>query len=106
MKTRSQIFSFVVLFLLSTVASAEKLHYLSETAVDSVKLLPAPPSPTSAEAKAELDLLVLIQEQRTPEQVARCRSEEKLGIAAFQDIMGRGYRRELAETEPIGEACH
>lgn len=94
MKTRSQVISLVLLLLLSTVASAEKLNYLSETAVDPVKLLPAPPSPASAEVKAELDLLVAIQTSRTPEQVARCHSEEKLGIAAFQDIVGPWFTAE------------
>jgi acid phosphatase (class A) len=94
MKNRRHLLSMILLLLAATAARAEKLNFLSETAVDPVKLLPAPASRDSEEVKAELDAMVAIQATRTKEQVARCCSEVKPTIAEFQDVLGPWFTPE------------
>jgi acid phosphatase (class A) len=67
---------------------APKLHYLSVTAVDVIQLLPAPPTPGSDEAKADLDAVLHAQETRTDAQVARGMAEHKLHMKAFAPVFG------------------
>ncbi len=91
MRTRPQVLTLVVLTFLAAVARGEKLHFLSKTAVDTVKWLPAPPARDSEEAKAELDLVVALQAKRTTAQEKRCCAEDKLGMAAYQSVFGEWF---------------
>ena len=72
----------------AAVAQAKKPAYLDSAAVDPLKLLPGPPATGSAEARAELELMLSVQEKRTPADVDRCASEVKLGVEAFQSVLG------------------
>ena len=94
MRPRLQVLSAILLLLVATAARADKLYFLSETAVDPVRLLPAPASPDSEEAKAELDAMVAIQATRTKEQEARCSAEVTFSMAAFQGVIGRWFTEE------------
>jgi acid phosphatase (class A) len=88
MKPRLSVFALFVLAASTAVARDSAPSYLDPAAVDAVKLLPGPPSATSQEARDELELMLLIQEKRTKQDVDRCQSEVKLKVDAFQDVMG------------------
>lgn len=96
MSVRIRFASLTVLLFLTSISSlrAEGLRYVAADAVDAVGLLPAPPAVDTEEARAELDLLVAIQQQRTEGQVARCRSEMKVTLAAFTRVMGPWFTAE------------
>jgi acid phosphatase (class A) len=87
MKSRLSLFALLI-FAASVAIGRDAPSYLDRTAVDAVKLLPGPPSATSQEARDELDLMLLIQEKRTKQDVARCESEVKLKVDAFQSVLG------------------
>ena len=63
-------------------------HYIAPTAIDLKKLLPSPPADGSAETKAEIDLILQKQQARTPEEVARIKSEVKIQAFVFADLLG------------------
>jgi acid phosphatase (class A) len=70
-------------------------HYLTPDAIDVVKLLPDPPAPDSPEHQEELNLLIKLQNERTPEEVARATEEEKhLPVFAFADVLGPNFTPE------------
>jgi acid phosphatase (class A) len=64
--------------------------------VDAAKLLPGPPADNSAETKAEVALMLSLQEKRTPAEIARAQSQAKLHPAAFADVMGPWFTPEKA----------
>jgi acid phosphatase (class A) len=88
MKTRVKILSALLVLTLVIAARADTLNFLCDKAVDPASLLPAPAAVNSEEGKAELDFLVALQKQRTPEQVTRCRTEMNLNMALFQGVLG------------------
>jgi hypothetical protein len=86
-KTLLVLVSAVVALAIAQSIAAAPLNFLCENAVDPVSLLSAPPSARSDEGRAELDSLLAIQAKRTPQQVARCRAEIKLGMSSFRSVM-------------------
>lgn len=89
MKRRSAPFVVVALCLMLTSAvRAQRQSYFPPAAVDPVKLLPDFPAADSDEAREELKLMLIIQHQRTPADVARCAAEAKLSVDAFQSVLG------------------
>jgi acid phosphatase (class A) len=50
--------------------------------------LPDPALPDSSEAKAERDLVLQIQKTRTPEEIARAKSEDKITLDSFTSSVG------------------
>jgi acid phosphatase (class A) len=91
--------SALVLALLTLTApftsAAEKQyhpHYLTPDAIDSTALLPNPPAVDSVEHQEELNLLLKLQQDRTPAEVARATEEEHhLSIFAFADVLGPNF---------------
>ncbi|MEI6970774.1 MAG: phosphatase PAP2 family protein [bacterium] len=77
----------MVLFFVP-VTGAGEFNYVGAAALDVVALLPAPPAADSEETKAELDLIVRVQEARTPAQVARVTSESKVEMNSFSRAIG------------------
>ena len=74
--------------------------FLRPAAIDSVKLLPAPVAENSAEAKAEIDLLLALQTSRTPAEIARVKSEAGLKFTAFESVFGKWFTAEnLPQTD-------
>ena len=57
-------------------------------AVDPLKLLPAPSLLGTEEMKAELELVLRVQENRTPQEIERVRSEAEFRLPAFQRVLG------------------
>ncbi len=68
--------------------AAEPPEWLDEKAADAARLLPPPSTEKSAETRAELDLILRLQEERTPEQVARIKSDGQLTVAGFSGVLG------------------
>jgi acid phosphatase (class A) len=101
MKSRSSIVSLVLSLLLALSGFAAELNFPGTKAIDPVKLLPAPPSPDSAESRAELALMVGIQRYRTPAEVDCCRAEVNLTAAAYASVLGPWLK---AENLPALEA--
>ena len=79
--------SVVCAFVLGA-AGAAPLRYVDDSAVDVARLLPPPPSAESAETRAELELLLRVQETRTPSQVERARADNKIELASFTPALG------------------
>lgn len=77
--------------LLCNAAVAEPLNYVDSSALEPAVLLPAPPAPDSEETKAELDLIVRIQESRTQAQVERVRAGTRIGMDSFRPAMGAWF---------------
>ena len=73
-----------LLLTTAVLARAESPCFLSKTAIDPARLLPPPPSPESQETKAELELLLRVQQQRTPADIARVKAEAKLTMATIR----------------------
>ena len=90
------------LLLVSAFASAKDketaketaLTFVTPTSIDFVKLLPAPPKPDSQEDKAEMDVVLRVQETRTPAEVDRAVAETKLKMVAFTPVIGAWFTKE------------
>src|SRR5258708_2905549 len=79
-------------------AQAASLHYLTPQSVDFVKLLPAPPKADTDEARADLEVVLRVQETRTEAQTQRALAEAKLKMDAFAPVMGPWF---TAENLPL-----
>lgn len=92
-------------------------HYLAPDSVSIQSILSGPPSPGSTPDKADLQAVLACQQERTPRDIARARSEEDLSPAAFADVFGKWFTPEKlpltfglltnagADTEAIGSAA-
>lgn len=70
-------------------------HYLTPDAINIVGLLPNPPADDSAEHQEELNLLIKLQQERTPAEIARCTAEERsMSIFVFADVVGPNFTPE------------
>jgi acid phosphatase (class A) len=94
MKTRVRMFAVIVVLAMVPSVRAQTLNFLGEKAVDPISLLPDPPAPNSEEGRSELDWMLAIQQQRTRQQVARCRAEVRLRMSVFQGVMGPWFTAE------------
>ena len=63
-------------------------HYFDPATVDPKALLPNPPADGSPETLKEIDVILEKQKTRTPVEVARAKSEVKLDVFAFADVVG------------------
>ena len=76
------------LFLLAALPSLAA-SFLAPGAIDPHALLPAPPAPDSLVQRAELDVLLHLQAERTPAQVARARLVDAEDVFVFgADVLG------------------
>jgi len=80
--------------MVATAAYAQAPLFLSETDLDPVKLLPAPPSDRSPETQAELELLLRLQDRRTPDEIAQIKADARLTMAAFASVLGPWFTPE------------
>ena len=74
------------------------LSFVTPASVDFVKLLPAPPKADTEEAKADLEVVLRVQQTRTDAEVERAQSEAKLKMTAFTSVVGPWL---TAENLPI-----
>jgi acid phosphatase (class A) len=77
---------------------AEVLHFVAPGSVDVMKLLPAPPKPETEEARADLEVVLRVQEKRSDVEVERALSEAKLKMGAFTTVIGPWF---TAENLPL-----
>jgi acid phosphatase (class A) len=109
MKKRNRITLILpVILLVSLVARAEKpastLNFLKSDSVDVANLLPEPPAKDSLEQQSEIELILKLQEARTPEQVTRIKLEDKFTVFIFSDVLGPGFTPEnCPETKALFE---
>src|SRR5437899_2879823 len=89
MKSRSTAFALVLVLLMSLAADTQPaLHYLKPDSIDPVALLPDPPKAGSPEDKCELQEVLDQQTSRSDSDVQRAKSEEKLSVFDFADVLG------------------
>ena len=62
--------------------------YVDAKALDLGRLLPPGPANDSAVTRAELDLMLKIQERRTPAEAARAKADAEVSIYRFADALG------------------
>ncbi|HEX3357902.1 MAG TPA: phosphatase PAP2 family protein [Tepidisphaeraceae bacterium] len=109
MKKRNRITLILpVILFASLIARAEKpattLNFLKSDSVDVANLLPEPPAQDSLEQQSEIGLILKLQEDRTPEQVARIKLEDKFTVFIFSDVLGPGFTPEnCPETKALFE---
>ncbi len=97
---RFRAFPLIAILLTTTFAGAKdtveetSLNYLTPASVNFEALLPSPPKPDSQEDKAELDVVLRVQETRTDAEVDRALSEAKLKMSAFTSVIGPWFTKE------------
>lgn len=69
--------------------------YFDSKTVDLLQLLPPPPSVDSAETRAELGELLVVQVSRTPEMVARAQADAVEEVWRFADVLGPKFIPDL-----------
>jgi acid phosphatase (class A) len=89
---------FVIVALLATPASAAK--YLDATTPDLVRLLPPPPANDSPQTRSELDEVLQLQRERTPQDVEYARANIEIGVPQFAGALGdeAGLKQALPAT--------
>jgi acid phosphatase (class A) len=86
----------VVLTLVAGAARGEDVaRYIKSGDIDWASILPGPPADGSPEQQAEVAQMLQVQERRTAEDVARCRSEIDLSFASFADVLGDNFTEHL-----------
>src|ERR1700722_5519184 len=78
------------LFLIALAATAAIVHadVVTPTAIDFASILSPPPSMDSDQTITELYHIVQLQETRTPEDVARIKSEANLTVWVYSNVLG------------------
>ena len=67
---------------------------LAPDSFDFKALLGNPPSNDSQQHKDELDRMLQLQASRTPEEEARCQSEQELTVFAFSSVLGPWFNKD------------
>ncbi len=73
------------------LAPATQPAYISPEQFDFHALLPDPPKDDSAAHLVEVDTMLILQHKRTPEDEARCKSEEEVTVFAFATVLGAWF---------------
>lgn len=91
--TRSRWMMIAAVLAVAAIAPAHaKAVFLSQAQYDPALLLPPPPADGSAAAKAELAEIQALQSHRTPEQLARAKSDDTTENATiFAGILGPAF---------------
>jgi acid phosphatase (class A) len=91
----------VLIAIASLAADKSPLQFLKPDSIDVVALLPAPPKADSKERQAEIQEVLDVQATRSAGEIERAKSEEKLSVFAFKDVLGDSF---TAQTCPKTEA--
>lgn len=76
-----------------TPAQAQEAQpFVTAKEVDLLQYLPSPPAADSAQTQAELQELLQIQKQRTPEQAAAAKADSEENVWRFADVMGPNFK--------------
>jgi acid phosphatase (class A) len=84
----------LVLLLLPQHGWADETAYLSQERVDLTALLSPPPAVGSQQQQQEIALLLKLQRERTPDQVAFAQADTERTVFRFQDVFGADFTAE------------
>lgn len=90
LRPASRLTALLIALLLATPVFAD--GYLKPGQPDGLALLPPPPEPGSAEAKADLAEVRLVFNARTPEEEARAKKDASLSIFNFAEVIGPEFK--------------
>jgi hypothetical protein len=76
------------------LAPASQPAYLAPDNFDFKALLGNPPADDSQQHKDEVNQLLALQASRTPDEIARCKSEEDVTVFAFSTVLGPWFTQE------------
>jgi hypothetical protein len=77
--------------LLLVAATTQETHYLQPVEIDVKAIIAAPPAEGSPEQKAEIEKMLALQAQRTPEEAARCKAESEMNPFIFASVLGDSF---------------
>ena len=98
---RNMSISFLAVVSLAA-APASQPAYLAPDNFDFKALLGDPPADDSQQHKDEVARLLTLQANRTPGEVARCKSEEEVTVFAFATVLGPWFdEKNLPETAAL-----
>lgn len=80
--------------LLAAFALAGKGHYLSPGQLDLTRVLAPPPADDSPRTRAEIETLLSLQRERTPEQEAAARADREMSPFPFADVLGPRFAKD------------
>jgi acid phosphatase (class A) len=72
----------------SATSAAPASTYFDAKALDLGRVLPPPPADDSAITRGEIELMLRIQAERTPDEIARARADASYSVFRFADALG------------------
>jgi acid phosphatase (class A) len=84
-------------------ATAKRAHYIDADSLVLARVIPPPPADDSAQTRAELDEMLRIQEQRTPQAAERARQDGEVSVFRFVEVLGNADRL-TAQSLPVTNA--
>jgi len=85
---------FVPLFLAAWIicsAALLRAGFLNVSNFDAIVMIPLPPSQSSAEVRNEIDMILRLQETRTPAEVAVIQADANITVLAFTNTLGSWF---------------
>ncbi|WP_292259708.1 hypothetical protein [Mesorhizobium sp.] len=97
MKRFAPLAAVVLLLVASSAVRAEDAQpFVTNKDIDLTMILPPPPANDSAETKAELGEVLILQVTRTPEMEKRAIADAGEDVWRFADVMGPKFSKETA----------
>ena len=95
MKKYASLAAGLLLLVIGSAAQAEDAKpFVTNKDVDLTMILPPPPANDSAQTKAELGEVLMLQVTRTPEMEARAVADAEENVWRFADVMGPNFNKE------------
>jgi acid phosphatase (class A) len=82
----------VLVSLVATVAVVAQADFIKTAAVDFKAILSPPPAQDSDQTKQEIEQILKLQDSRTPEEVARAKSEANYNVWLFSTPLGSWFK--------------
>ncbi len=73
------------------IAPATQPAYITPDQFDFKTILPDPPRDDSPFHQVEIDIMLALQQKRTPEDELRCKAEEEVTVFAFATVLGNWF---------------
>lgn len=91
----------IVLLLLPQPLAARGAYFVGLDQVDLTKLLPPPPAVDSPQHRQEIEKLLRLQHERSPDQEAFAQADVDRSVFRFADVLGEAFRK---NTLPVAAA--
>ncbi|KHK01042.1 acid phosphatase [Desulfovibrio sp. TomC] len=101
MRHLSRPFVLLLLFLLPQTGWSGEALFVSREQIDFARLLPPPPALDSVRQQREMDLLLMLQKERTPDMEAFALADAERSVFRFADAVGENF---TAEKLPVAAA--